>query len=387
MGEGRSGETVTTGTSENLTVQATVATMNRPPELSSPRAELRLAGVFESREASNWLKLVFLAVGLTASLVALWYFGPWASLVCIPVAAVFTTAIAMFGHEGSHKSFSANPKRNVLIQFLTFPLFSGLGALYWREKHDRLHHGHPNVENVDPDIRPFPFASTKKGHDDSSAAEKWIQRTFQSWAFWPATTLLSLGMRKASLVHLFKIHPQKHGYDKMWWADLGCQIVHYTVGIVLPSIVFGPLVGFALYSSIWAISGVFLALIFLPAHVGLPILNEQNHDWMHQVDTTRDLAMPKFVSYFFIGLDYQVEHHLFPKITHLNLPRAQEITAAWCKKHGVPYKQEPYLDALVDSARFMATAWQRDAVSPMAVRAGLVGEEPVLEGTPVGEAA
>lgn len=347
--------------------------MNRPPELSSLRAELRLAGVFESREAASWLKMGVLFTGLIASFVGLWYFGPWAALVAIPLAGIFGTAIAMFGHEGSHKSFSSNPKRNTLVQYLTFPLFSGLGALYWREKHDRLHHGHPNVENVDPDIRPFPFASSTKGHQQSSKTEQWIQRNLQSWAFWPATALLSIGMRKSSIIHLVKVHPKKHGYDAMWWADLGCQVAHYTLWMVIPSLIWGPLVGVGVYMGTWAVVGVLLALIFLPAHVGLPILEEQNHDWMHQVETTRDLALPKLVSYFFIGLDYQVEHHLFPKIPHMNLPRAQAITAEWCKRHNVGYLQEPYLDALMDSARFMATAYARDAACPMEVRAGLVG--------------
>jgi fatty acid desaturase len=76
---------------------------------------------------------------------------------------------------------------------------------------------------------------------------------------------------------------------------------------------------------------------------------------------------------FFIGLDYQVEHHLFPKIPHKNLPRAAQITAAWCKREGVPYQSEPYLVALADAARFMAMAWSHDAVDPIEVRAGVVG--------------
>lgn len=350
-----------------------VSTMNRPPDLTTLRAELRLAGVFETREAANWFKVAVLVTGLVASLVAVWRFGFYVGLAAIPLAAVFATALAMFGHEGSHKSFSASPRRNMLVQYVTFPLMSGLGALYWREKHDRLHHGHPNVENVDPDIRPFPFASTKAGHEASPKTQQWIQRNLQRYFFWPATTLLALGMRKSSIVHLFKIHPKKHGYDAAWWGDFGCQLGHYTLFLVLPIIVFGPLVGLVVYSSLWALVGVFLALIFLPAHVGLPIVGDQNHDWLHQVETTRDLEMPKLVSYFFIGLDYQLEHHLFPKIPHLNLPRAAAITADWCRRHGIQHNSEPYLHALADSARYMATAWQRESQCPIEVRLGLVG--------------
>ena len=101
---------------------------------------------------------------------------------------------------------------------------------------------------------------------------------------------------------------------------------------------------------------------------------EQNHDWLHQLETTRNLELPRFVSFFFIGLDYQVEHHLFPKIPHQHLPRAaRDHRATWCQRHGVTYHSEPYLEALVDAARFMAHAWSRDAIDPVEVRAGLVG--------------
>jgi fatty acid desaturase len=118
---------------------------------------------------------------------------------------------------------------------------------------------------------------------------------------------------------------------------------------------------------------VFLALIFAPAHIGLPIMREHHHDWIHQLETTRNLQLPRAISFFFIGLDYQVEHHLFPKIPHQNLPRAAEITRAWCAKNGVVYHTVPYLFALGDAAHFIAHAWSRDADDPVEVRAGLVG--------------
>jgi len=180
-------------------------------------------------------------------------------------------------------------------------------------------------------------------------------------------------MRRSSIVHLLRYPKRNHGYDSAWWLEVGCLAAHYVGWLVVPSLIWGPLVGFALYSAIWAGVGVCLALVFAPAHMGLPVTHGQNHDWIHQLETTRNLQLPRFVSFFFIGLDYQVEHHLFPKITHKNLPRAAAITAAWCKREGVPHLSEPYLYALGDAARFIATAWSREAVDPVEVRAGVVG--------------
>jgi len=346
--------------------------MSRLPELGTLRTELRLAGMFEPRELRNWLKLGVLLTGTAACLVAIALFGWWMAFIAIPIAAVLSTSTAMMGHEGSHRSFSASPVRNALLVNIAFPLFSGLGALYWHNKHDRLHHGHPNVEGLDPDIKPFPFVSSRGDYERGSPRERWFQRNFQRWAFWPMSFLMAQGMRRSSILYLLRL-PKKQGFDRAWFIEAGCMIAHYSLWIVVPSLIWGPLVAFLVYATLWGLVGVFLALVFAPAHIGLPIMAEQHHDWLHQVETTRNLELPRFVSYFFIGLDYQVEHHLFPKITHQNLPRAAAITADWCKRHGVPYQSVPYLDALVDSAQFMADAWSRAAVDPIEVRAGLVG--------------
>jgi len=342
------------------------------PELGTLRAELRAAGVFEHCELRGWLKLVVFAIGIAACFTAMAMLGPWAAIPAIPIASVLCASTAMLGHEGSHRSCSGSPARCALRAYLTFPLFSGLSVLYWHHKHDQLHHGHPNVEGIDPDIRPFPFVSSRGDHLRCSRGERWFQRNLQRWAFWPMSLLMTTGMRRSSILFLLR-YPSRHGLSRAWFLELACLLAHYAGWVVLPSLVWGPAVGIGVYMAVFGLVGVFLALVFAPAHIGLPIVATQHHDWLHQMETTRNLELPRFVSFFFIGLDYQVEHHLFPKIPHQHLPRAAAITAAWCARHGVAYTSMPYLDALADSARFMADAWARDASDPIEVRAGLVG--------------
>ncbi|MDB4954395.1 MAG: fatty acid desaturase [Myxococcales bacterium] len=342
------------------------------PELGSLRNELRDAGLFEHRELRSWLKLAAMLVALAVAFLGIRLTGFVGAIFLVPVCAVLCTSIAMVGHEGSHRSFSASSGRNAFIAYFAFPVFGGLSSLYWREKHDRLHHGHPNVEGVDPDIRPFPFASSSGDHAKSGPKERWFQRNLQRWLFWPMSTLMALGMRRSSLLFTMR-YPRQHGRTAAWWIEVASLTIHYTGWLVIPSLIWGPLIGFAVYSAVWAGVGVCLALVFAPAHMGLPVTNGQQRDWIHQLETTRNLEMPKFVSFFFIGLDYQVEHHLFPKIPHHNLPRAAAITSAWCKRHGIPYFSEPYHHALIDAAKFMARGWQTDSVDPIEVRAGVVG--------------
>jgi fatty acid desaturase len=343
------------------------------PKLGTLRIELAEAGLFEHRELRSWGKLAVLVAAIAGGLTAIAMVGWWIAILLVPILAVLCTATAMFGHEGSHRSFSASPARNELVAYFAFPLFGGLSTLYWREKHDRLHHGHPNVEGVDPDIKPFPFVSSRGDHERCGPSARWFQRKLQRWVFWPMATLMAIGMRRSSIVYLYNYPKRNGGRDRAWWTEVSCLVVHYAGWLVVPALIWGPLHTLELYAALWGAVGVCLALVFAPAHMGLPVTLGQQHDWIHQLETTRNLELPRFVSFFFIGLDYQVEHHLFPKIPHKSLPRAAEITAAWCKREGVPYLSEPYVYALGDAARFIATAWSRDAVDPIEVRAGLVG--------------
>lgn len=337
--------------------------------LGDLRARLRAAGSFETCELRSWFKIAVLGAALAGCLAAITHFGWRAAPLAIPAAAVISTAIAMFGHEGSHRSFSRSPLRNALIVYLVFPVFGGLGAMYWRDKHDRRHHAHPNVETLDPDLTPFPFASSRGGHEASGRLARWFQRTFQRWLFWPMATLMAVGMRRTSLVYLAR-QPRRAG----WWLEVVCHVAHYTLWLVVPAFIWGLLPVLAVYIAMWALVGVCLALVFAPAHMGLPVMTRANHDWQHQLATTRDLELPRVVSFFFIGLDYQVEHHLFPKIPHHRLPRAAAITRAWCAERGIEHKSEPYLQALASAAEFMAGAWSLDAT-----HADGTGVEPVLD--------
>src|SRR5262245_20680827 len=198
------------------------------PDLKDLRAEMRAAGLFDHRELRGWMKLALLLGGYAGCLLAIGYAPWWGIALAILAAAVFGTSAAMLGHEGSHRSFSASPLRNTILVYLTFPLFSGLSALYWRDKHDRLHHGHPNVHGKDPDIRPWPFVSCREEHLRCNRLHRWFHRNFQGWAFWPMTPLMAAGMRRISIQYLVA-YPRRHGFDRGWALDVGLMLVHYAM--------------------------------------------------------------------------------------------------------------------------------------------------------------
>jgi fatty acid desaturase len=340
-----------------------------PREMRILGSQLTAAGVFRHHEAASWAKLGLLLAGLAGCLVVIATMGGWIAVAVVPVAAVLTTTAAMLGHEGSHRSFSASAWRNRLMQHLTFPLLSGLGALYWHHKHDGLHHGHPNVRGGDPDLDLWPMVSCREDHEKASPALRWWQRNFQGAAFWPLTMLMPVVMRIPSVAHLARI-ARRRGIDAAWAADAICLGLHYVLWLVLPSLIWGVVPALALYMGLWSVVGVLLALIFAPAHIGLPVVAGQHRDWPHQLETTRNLRLPGWLSWFFIGLEHQIEHHLYPRIAHQEMARAAVIVEAWSLRNGAPYRRIGYGAALADVTRFMRTAWQRPAQDRDDVRAG-----------------
>jgi fatty acid desaturase len=155
---------------------------------------------------------------------------------------------------------------------------------------------------------------------------------------------------------------RRHGIDHRWLIDVACQVIHYGIFLGLPAMLFGFARAAICYGVIWAVAGLLLTLIFVPAHLGLPIVSSQNKGWHHQFATTRNLRLPLWISWLFIGLDYQVEHHMFPRIPHQNMARARPILKRWCERAGMPYQEQPYLCALQNTAGYLFRAWRTEAV-------------------------
>ena len=321
----------------------------------SLREELSAAGMFERCEARTWGKLAFLMSIVAGLMVAHVYLPFWWSALLAPVTAWFCAVAAMIGHEGSHRGLSSTPWRNRLIFNLTFPMLGGVSGMYWHWKHDIQHHAYPNVADVDPDILLWPMASTAVEYRRSGPKRRWFQRNFQGAAFWPLCMLLVWSMRGSALAFLYR-HARTKGMNHAWRVDVFFLALHVAGWIVIPTIFFGPW-AIALYALIWTMVGGALSMVFAPAHRGMPVVTDTKDIWRLQFETTRNLTMPGWLSYFFIGLNYQIEHHLFPKIPHQKLPQASVITRAWAARNGVPYHEIPYWAGVKDVTRFMRASW------------------------------
>jgi fatty acid desaturase len=199
------------------------------------------------------------------------------------------------------------------------------------------------------------MASTAVEHRRSAPARQWFQKYLQGAMFWPLCMMLVWSMRGSSVAFLYD-WARKKGIDRAWLADAGCLVLHVCCWVVVPYMAFGAW-GVALYAGIWTLVGGALSAVFAPAHIGLPIVEDPQDIWRLQFETTRNLTMPKWLSFFFIGLDYQIEHHIFPLIPHQSLPEVSKITRDWARRNNVPYQEIGYLSGLADVTRHMNNAW------------------------------
>jgi fatty acid desaturase len=326
--------------------------------IRSLRVELAERGLFEHHPGASLFKFAVTLAAMAAAITGI-VLLPWYGLFLLPVAAMSGVTAAMTGHEASHGSFSSRKRLNSLLAHVAFPLFAGLGLMHWHSKHDLAHHGHPNVAGRDRDLDLWPMASSSLDHVGAGPFRRWLQRHAQGYIFWPLTLMLPVMMRIESVRYVID-HVRRHGFDGAARRDAGCLAAHYVLWLVVPSLFFGVLPTVALYLALWSLVGLLLALVFAPAHMGLPVMADgaSGNRWVHQLETTRNLRLPRWLSWMFVGLDYQVEHHFFPRIPHRHLPAASAITAAWCARHGVRHQSIAYLAGVADVTRFMFEAWR-----------------------------
>ena len=329
------------------------------------RKRLQRAGVFERREGAAWMAFIGL-LAVFALLTAVQISGPlWLAVLIVPLQGLVLTPAAMHGHDGVHRAHSKRAWSNDLIGFLAFPLLGGLGAVYWRMKHNGAHHVHPNLiteDKSDPDMNMWPLATSRFAHDRSGPVRRLFQRTIQGYAFWPITMFMAPMMRVLSFVYLAR-YVRKKGVDRTVKLDLLCLAAHYTLWLLVPSLFFGfwPVLG--VYLGAWAVVSVMLAVIFAPGHIGLPVVYDHGDFWSLQLQTTRNLKLPRGFGWYFVGLNYQIEHHLFQNIAAQQLPRAAPIVRQWCEEHGLPYYEATLGEGLAAVTRFLHDSWDTPRVS------------------------
>ena len=257
-------------------------------------------------------------------------------------------------HDGAHGSFSKYPIVNDLAGLSLN--FLGANLFMWKTKHNVIHHAYTNIDGVDDDIQAAPILRLCESQKHYSF------HRYQHIYFWFAYSFLYLFWifftdfkkyftRKVGNMPLKKMAVRDHisfwGF-KLFYIILFMAIPIHTWGF-LPW-----LAGFLIFSMT---AGLLLSIVFQLAHTveetSFPVMvsNQINEDWaVHQLKTTANFATKnKFISWMVGGLNYQVEHHLFPKISHVHYPEISKIVKNTCSEFGVPYLEHPKMRWAINS--------------------------------------
>ncbi len=324
------------------------------------------------KRTGNWklyLKsaiLLPLAVGLYCLLV----FVPMNWALAVSLCAILGIAMASIGfnvmHDACHGSFSTRPWVNEIFGLTNN--FLGGNAFLWKLKHNIVHHTYTNIDGIDDDINNMPFMR-------ECSTQPWRpMHKYQSYYMFLLYGFTSVFMffmdyvkyfsRKVYTTPISKMSRKEHF---IFWAG---KLFFIAVYIVIPVLMVGWLKWFVGFIVVQFALGLTLALVFQLAHVvehaefetaGIEPQKIENEWAIHQVKTTANFASKnKIVTWMVGGLNYQIEHHLFPRISHIHYPAISRIVRETCEKFDLHYIYFPTTrSAIASHFRFMKEMGQK----------------------------
>jgi fatty acid desaturase len=304
--------------------------------------QVRDAGLLERRTAPHLAKIAVnaaLYVGGWAAFVAIG--NSWWNLLTGAYLAIVFTWTGFLAHEAGHKQLFRTRRANDIAGVLQGNLAIGLAYGWWVDKHHR-HHANPNTEGMDPDIDSDVIAFTEAQGLSRRGARKWLAR-HQAAAFFPLLLLEAVSLHVQGIVAIANRNYRQRGREALFF---GLHVVAYFTAIFL---VLPPLKAVLFIAVQQGLLGLYLGLSFAPNHKGMPILAaDDDSDFLRrQVLTSRNVRGNRFVDMMLGGLNYQIEHHLFPSMPRSALRHARPIVQAHCERIGLPYVET----GLVDSYR------------------------------------
>ena len=296
-------------------------------------ARIKAAGLLDRRPGYYVAKFGLTLGAFAAGWVAFARIGAsWWQLLTAGVLGLLSTQVAMLGHDAGHKQVTRTRASAYVLGVLLGNLLTGLSFGWWIDKHNR-HHAHPNHEELDPDVAPAgPLVFLAGQAAGRRGLLGWFTRK-QAFVFFPILLLEGLNL------HVGSVEALRDGTVRARWREGSLLAVHLLAFVGAPFLVLTAWQALAFLAVHQAVFGFYMGCSFAPNHKGMPALTEeQERDYLRrQVLTSRNIRGARFTDWLLGGLNYQVEHHLFPSMPRPNLRRAQPLVAGFCAERGVRY--------------------------------------------------
>ena len=297
--------------------------------------------------------LIHVAVALAGIAVFMTCHNPALRVLGLLISAFGCMGVGTNTHTSTHYATSDRRWVNEALSYLGYPMFLGLSATYWWHKHVVLHHPSPNVVGVDSDADLLPwFAITANEVHGSSGLRRFYYERLQFWLFPAALALNCFSIQIGGWAHLIRTLGNSKTRKSAHWVDLSAMALHYVIWIGVP-LFFWPLpavVGFYVLRSI--LLGYAMYAILAPGHFPAEAQRttaEARHGadfFAAQTAGTVSFRTGWLGRFLCSGLEYQVEHHLFPNISHVYYPQVSVAVQAFCAEHGLVYRSYSWATAL-----------------------------------------
>ncbi|MER6506226.1 acyl-CoA desaturase [Nonomuraea sp. NPDC001636] len=269
----------------------------------------------------------------------------WWQLGVAVLLAVAFAQVTLLAHDLAHGQVFRSRRRSRIAGLVVGNLTVGLSYGWWMDKHTR-HHANPNHEDHDPDVAPDILIWSRRQAEASSGLPRFIGR-WQAFLFFPLLTLEGLNLKVAGFRALRRV---KGGRTE--GLLLVAHNLAYLAGVFA---VLSPGKALAFLAVHQACYGVYLGCTFAPNHKGMPVLTaEDSLDFLRrQVLTSRNVRGGRLMNVALGGLNYQIEHHLFPGMPSANLRRARPLVRAYCRELGVAYVECGLVESWAQAMRHL----------------------------------
>jgi fatty acid desaturase len=269
----------------------------------------------------------------------------WWQLVTAAFLAVTFTQVALVAHDLAHRQVFRTKRPSEIAGRIAGNLGVGMSYGWWVDKHTR-HHNNPNHDDLDPDVAPEVLIWATESALGRRGLKGFITR-HQAALFFPLLTLLAIDLKVSSIKAL------RSGVVKRRKLESALLIVHAVGYLAALLTVLSPLQAIAFLLVHQALFGVYLGMTFAPNHKGMPHPTGDEDFLRKQVLTSRNVRGGWLTDAALGGLNYQIEHHLFPGMPAPNLRKAQPIVRAHCAEIGVAYEQTSLVTSYRQALRYL----------------------------------
>jgi fatty acid desaturase len=303
-------------------------------------------GLMRRRPAYYVTRMSVVALMLVGGWTAFFLIGSsWWQMVTAVYLAITFTQLGLLGHDLAHRQVFRTRRPSEFIGRIVGNLGIGMSFAWWTDKHTR-HHNNPNHDDLDPDVAPEVLIWATRSALGRRGLKGFITR-HQAGLFFPLLTLLAADLKVSSVKAL------RNPATKSRRLESALLVLHAIGYLAALFLVLSPLQALAFLVVHQGLFGVYLGMTFAPNHKGMPHPTGDEDFLRKQVVTSRNVHGTWLTDVALGGLNYQIEHHLFPGLPTPSLRRAQPIVRAYCAEIGVPYEQTGLIESYRQALRHL----------------------------------